>query len=83
MQFAEVPRCAKTAADGRTYEFRVAGTGFTFSVPAGKQNSLRISYFRVTGSGDTVAASDLALFSVGYTAGDFLTTKYKLQNVKL
>lgn len=60
-----------------------AAAGITFSVPAGKQNSLRISYFRATGSGDTIAASDLALFSVGYTAGDSLTTNYKLQNVKM
>ena len=55
----------------------------TFSIPAGKKNSLRFSYFRVQGSGDTVAATDLSLFSVGYTKGDRLYTKYKVQNVKV
>ena len=58
-------------------------TGFTFSVPAGKQNTLRLSYFRAHGSGQSVATSDLSLFSVGYTAGDVLATDYKVQNVKL
>lgn len=56
--------------------------GVMLSLPAGKQNSLRISYFRTQGSGNTVAATDLALFSTGYSAGDRLTTKYKLQSVK-
>lgn len=55
----------------------------TVGLPAGKQNSLRLSYLRTQGAGDTVAASDLALFSVGYTAGDALATRYKLQNVKV
>jgi hypothetical protein len=58
-------------------------TGFTFSVPAGKQNTLRFSYFRAHGSGQSVATTDLSLSSVGYTAGDVLATDYKLQNVKL
>jgi hypothetical protein len=57
--------------------------GVTFSVPAGKQNSLRFSYFRATGSGNTVATADLALFSIGYTTGDVLTTTYKIENVKV
>lgn len=57
--------------------------GFVFSVPAGKQNTLRLSYFRAGGSGDTVAGTDLALFSVGYKAGDPLRTKFRLHNAKL
>jgi hypothetical protein len=59
------------------------GMGVTFSVPAGKKNSLRFSYFRVQGSGDAITPTNLALFSIGYTAGDRLYTKYKLQNVKV
>jgi hypothetical protein len=60
-----------------------SATGFTFSVPAGKQNSVRLSYFRAHGSGQSMATTDLSLFSVAYTAGDVLATSYKIQNVKL
>ena len=57
--------------------------GLNFSIPAGKQNSLRISYFRARGSEDAVAPTPLELFNVGYDAGDVLATTYKIQNVKL
>lgn len=57
--------------------------GFQFSVPAGRQNTLRISYFRTKGAGDFTAPADMTLFSTGYTAGDVLRTDFKLQNTKV
>lgn len=56
--------------------------GVMFSVPAGKQNSLRISYFRTDGTGNTTTPTALGLFGIGYNAGDVIYTKYKMQSVK-
>jgi hypothetical protein len=61
----------------------VANPGAVFSFPAGRENTLRVSYFRLQGRGDMVAARDFALFSEGYSAGDFLATRYTLQNAKV
>ena len=56
--------------------------GLMLSLPAGKQNSLRLTYFRTQGSGELIAPTDLVLFSSGYAAKDRLTTDYKLQTLK-
>jgi len=57
--------------------------GLTASMPAGQNNSLRFTYFRAGGSGDSTAASDLALFSVGFKSGDALSTAYRVHGGKL
>jgi hypothetical protein len=57
--------------------------GGILSIPAGPGNALRISYFQTTGTGNTIASTDLNLFSTGYTQGDYLATQYKLRNVKI
>ena len=57
--------------------------GVVLGFPAGKGNTLRFTYFRVQGKESTTAPTDINLFSTGYNAGTFITTKYTLQNVKL
>ena len=57
--------------------------GIVVSFPAGKDNSIRISYFRTQGDGNTTATKDLNLFSTDYTAGDYLATRYTLQDAKV
>jgi hypothetical protein len=57
--------------------------GLIMSIPAIRNNHLRFSYFQMTGSADTIANSELALFSKGFSPGDFLTTGYKLQTGKI
>ena len=54
----------------------------TVSVPAGKGNSIRVSYFRGKGSGNTTLGSATDLFSVGYSTGDYLTTTYTIDNLR-
>lgn len=53
------------------------------SIPAGREHTLRASYLRTQSSGNTTAARDLALFSVGYKQGDLLATRYRLEHAKL
>lgn len=57
--------------------------GAEIDIPAGRDNTVRISYFRIQGDGNTYATQDLTLFTVNYVPGDYLVTQYKLQNVKI
>jgi hypothetical protein len=57
--------------------------GAILSFPAGKGSTLRISAFRVQGSGSTAAAQDLNLFTTGISKGDLLSAAYTIQNVKV
>jgi hypothetical protein len=57
--------------------------GVVISIPAGRGNSLRVSYFQANGTGNQTAPSDLTLFSTAFSAGDYLATQYKLQNAKI
>jgi hypothetical protein len=57
--------------------------GGVISIPAGRGNALRVSYFQTIGTGNTTAATDLNLFSASYSQGDYLATQYKLRNVKI
>ena len=56
--------------------------GVMLSLPAGKQNSLRLTYFRTQGSGEKAAPTDLVLFGAAFAATNRLTTDYKLQTIK-
>jgi len=58
-------------------------TGVTLSIPAGNQNSLRISYFRVQGAGPATASQNLSLFDTSFSQGDYLNARYRLQNAKI
>ncbi|MGH9611406.1 MAG: hypothetical protein ACRD34_17200, partial [Bryobacteraceae bacterium] len=57
--------------------------GGVLSMPAGKHNSLRFSYFRVQGHSDTTLTQNATLFTEGYNSGDFLNASYTLQVAKL
>lgn len=56
--------------------------GIILGIPAGKNNTVRISYFEVRRAGATTATQNLAVFSTGYAPGDILSTHYKLRNVR-
>jgi len=77
-----------TAASDKPGNFDFPGKakgayGLVASFPAGRQNSLRITYFRSKGSADTVLANDMNLFTVGYLAQDRLFTDYTVQHAKV
>jgi hypothetical protein len=57
--------------------------GAMLSFPAGKQNSLRFSYFRVQGQGETTLSQPLSLYTTYYDAGDLLNNNYLIQGAKL
>jgi hypothetical protein len=56
--------------------------GVELAIPAG-QNTLRLSYFRTQASGNAVAAADMSLNGSNYYEGDWLSSAYTLQQVKL
>jgi hypothetical protein len=56
--------------------------GAEIGIAAGRHNSLKFSYFQSKQSGNTVAGSDLVIFSQPYNKGDILSTNSKLTNVK-
>src|SRR2546426_5546568 len=57
--------------------------GIEVSLPGGRYNNLRLSYFRTQGNGNTSASHDLTFFSAGFSQGDLLATSYTLQNAKV
>jgi hypothetical protein len=60
------------------------GYGFEIGIPAGRANTLRFSYFRVLGSGNSIINGNGAtLFSEAYSAGDYIVASYNVQNAKI
>jgi hypothetical protein len=59
------------------------GLGGIITIPTRSENSIQISYFRVTGSGFTTANKDIDLFTAGFLQGDEIFTSYKIENYKL
>lgn len=57
--------------------------GAELNFAAGKHHALRISFFRANASGNLTAPTDLLLWNGTYTKGDYLSTNYRLQNVKI
>lgn len=57
--------------------------GAELSIPAGKYNTLRASYFRTRDTGSTTVNSNITLFGTDYAPTNFLTTSYLLQNFNL
>ena len=57
--------------------------GAVLSIPAGRNNTVRVSYFRMQGDGNTISSANLTLFNTDYAPGDYLVTRYTLQNVKI
>ncbi len=86
--FSPTMRTGRATTDGTSADLDFPGKsnqtpGITVSIPAGKGNILRFTYFRTQGHGDVNAPRDLLLFGTSFTTGDFLNTSYKLQNVKV
>ena len=62
--------------------------GGELSFPAGKFNTLRVSYFRTQGSGDTIAPAPPTgkgnvIWGANFSGGDQVTTSFTLQNAKI
>ncbi|MBZ5577018.1 MAG: hypothetical protein LAP40_10710 [Acidobacteriia bacterium] len=57
--------------------------GIELTASAGKRHVIRLSFWRAQASGNLTAPSDLLLWGGGYSKGDYLSTNYRLQNVKL
>jgi len=57
--------------------------GAVISIPAGRNNTVRVTYFRIQGDGNTTANANLTLFNTDFSPGDYLVTRYNLQNVKI
>ncbi len=57
--------------------------GVDVTIPAIKRNQVRVSYFRTRAAGNLVAPTDLILWGGNYSKGDYLSTSYRLQNVKV
>lgn len=57
--------------------------GADLTIPAIKRNAVRISYFRAQASGNLTIPTDLLVWGGNYSKGDYLSTNYRLQNVKV
>ncbi len=57
--------------------------GAEFGVALGLHNALRVSWFTARAAGDFTNATDLTLLNQTYTAGTYISTNYKVQNLKL
>lgn len=57
--------------------------GGEIGIPAGRSNTLRISYFRVGGNSNTTETASEYIFGESYSPGDFLVYNYLLQSAKL
>jgi hypothetical protein len=60
-----------------------ATPGIVLRFPAGRENTLRFSYFRTQGDGSSVEGNTVALFGTSYAPGDYLATRYKVQDAKI
>ena len=65
-----------------------ASPGAELSFPAGKFNTLRFSYFRTQGSGNTTAGTPppsrgTVIWGANFNPGDLVTTSYTVQNAKI
>jgi hypothetical protein len=79
-------RGGKTATEFGTLDYggrAKASVGGEIGIPAGRANSLRVSYFRVQGRTASTAVQDATLFSQAYSAGDFLQARYLIQSGKI
>ncbi len=75
---------AATAPANLTYSRKtVQSPGVILSIPAGGLHTLRLSYFRTRGTGNTTAGENSALFAVGMSPGDYVSLGYTLENAKV
>jgi hypothetical protein len=59
------------------------GYGIEFGIPAGRANTLRLSYFRVQGNANSILGTDATIFSEAYSAGDYIAAGYTMQSAKV
>jgi hypothetical protein len=59
------------------------GENVDFAFAAGAHNTLRITGLEAKASGSTTAPTELVLWNRHYNAGDYITTSYRLRNVKV
>lgn len=57
--------------------------GATFSIPVGKHNAIRASYFRMQGNGNPTVSQNEIIYGVNYYTGNYLAVHYVMQNIKL
>jgi hypothetical protein len=82
-------RTGRAAAEGVSSDLDFPGKnkpalGGVLSFPAGGEDTLRVSYFRSQGQGNTwVAGKDLSFLGVAFSTGDYLSVGYLLQNAKV
>jgi hypothetical protein len=57
--------------------------GVQLSVPAGKGNNLKFTYWRSWQNGTTTVGRPLSLYGAQFDAGDVLSTKYTLQTASV
>jgi hypothetical protein len=61
---------------------KLAG-GFEFGMAVGAHNTLRVSAFEASASGDFTPSVEISLPSQEYTAGTLVSTSYRVRNLKL
>lgn len=71
------PSNLSTLGDSRS------GPGAIMSFPLGKNNTVRVSYFRILGDGNTTTPQAVNIYGTVFNQGDYLATRYTLQNVKV
>jgi hypothetical protein len=57
--------------------------GGMVSIPVGRNNTLRFSYFQAQKAGETLAGSNINVFGINYVPGTLVSTTYKLNNAKV
>jgi hypothetical protein len=76
-----------TAAQSADFDFpgnSKYGFDAMFSIPAGKEHSLRLSAFRVRGRGDgALSSKEQFLFTEVFAPNTLLTTNYRIEGAKL
>lgn len=58
--------------------------GGILSIPAGRQSTIRLSYFRTQGRGTETLANDITVLGgTAFVAGEFISSTYTLQDAKV
>jgi hypothetical protein len=76
----------KTALGPGNFDFMgdsKASFGGEIGIPAGRSNTVRVTYFRIQGNTSYTLGQNTTILTEGYLAGDFINATYKTQGVKL
>jgi hypothetical protein len=61
----------------------LSALGGEIGIPAGRSNTVRVSYFRIQGNGNATLNQATTIFGESYTSGEFINATYKIQALKL